>query len=150
MSTVRLWHLPVPVRVLHTGFQSLGVTAPLPLRPKKSIFTLPVRSTPTIFSDAQKLWLVHTLTLSGGSFAWNPPGWRVDGPVCKGHLHCSCLGAVHMVNIQMPRACMTAMTDGVLAVAPDSRILVRLLPRYLKGSVRYYPDTETFQIWSAI
>lgn len=155
-SAARIWHLPVPLRVKHSGFKDLGVTAPVPPGVKSQCFTLALRGTPSILTyPGARHWLVTTLVLPNGAaptdpFSEEPPHSRVDGALCKGHMTFSSAGKGYMINVDISRATLGGMAAKVLELHPDSRILVRLLPRYAQGAVRWYRDLGCLQFWAAI
>lgn len=155
VSNPRSWSLPVPLRVRHSGFKGLGVTAPLPPG-KTECFTLPLRGTPHILGyQGGRNWLVTMVTVPGGStpkdpFAGESPVTRVDGDQCKGILTFTSTGVAYMGFIDITRATLGNMAARVLDREPDSRILVRLLPRYAHGAVRFFRDLGCFQFWTAI
>lgn len=155
-AATRLWHLPVPLRVRHSGFKDLGVVAPVPPGSRSECFTLALRGTPSILTyPGARHWLVTTLTLPNGStptdpFAGEPPHTRVDGALCKGHMTFSSAGKGYMINVDISRATLGGMAARVLESEPDSRILVRLLPRFTRGAVRWWRHLGCLQFWSAI
>jgi len=152
----RVWSMPVPVRVKHSGFLGLGVYAPPPPDRPRECFALQLRGTPSILTYPNgKHWLVTTLTLPDGStptdpFANEPPHTRVDGAGCKGYMTFSSAGKGYMINVDISRATLGGMTARVLESEPDSRILVRLLPRLARGAVRLWRPLGCLQFWTAI
>ncbi len=156
VSTPRLWSLPVPLRVRHSGFKEMGVTAPVPPTTHPGCFTLPLLGTPHLLTyPGGRHWLVTTLALPDGSlpddpFANEPPHTRVDGALCKGHMTFSSAGKAYMINVDITRATLKGMAARVLDREPESRILVRLLPRFCLGAVRWYRQQGCLQFWAAI
>lgn len=156
VSTPRMWSLPVPLRVKHSGFKEMGVFAPPPPMSKPGCFTLALRGTPHLLTyPGSRHWLVTTLALPGGStptdpFSGEPPHSRVDGVLCKGHMTFSSSGKGYMINVDISRATLAGMAARVLESEPDSRILVRLLPRFARGAVRWYRDQGCLQFWAAL
>jgi hypothetical protein len=156
MGSPRLWSLPVPLRVKHSGFKDLGVVAPPPPGIRSECFTLSLRGTPHLLTyPGGKHWLVTTLTLPDGStptdpFSGEPPHSRVDGDLCKGYMTFSSKGKGYMINVDINRATLRGMATRVLESEPDSRILVRLLPRFAQGAVRWYRDLGCLQFWAAL
>jgi hypothetical protein len=156
IGTPRLWKMPVPLRVKHSSFKIAGVKAPVPPG-RTGIFTLPVRGKPTLLTfPGSRHWLVLTVSIPDGSTPTDPfasedlPFHRVDGESCKGYLTVSSKGLVYMAGIDLTRATLSSMTARILDREPDSRILVRLLPRYARGSLRWFPSLGCFQFWSAL
>lgn len=156
VATPRMWHLPVALRVRHSGLREVGISSPPPRGPKPECFTLPLRGYPSILSyPGSKHWLVTTVTLPDGStpedpFAQEPPHTRVDGVDCRGTMTLSSAGKAYMAYVDISRASLGSMTARVLESEPDSRILVRLLPRYATGALRYWPGHRAIQFWTAI
>jgi hypothetical protein len=154
--TTRLWVSPLPLRLMFSGFKSLGVCAPCPPKEIKNAFTLNVRGTPSLLSyPGSRHWLVATFAMPEGStpedpFAGEPPHHRVDGVDARLILTLSSRGLAYLANVDIGRASLTHMAARVLDREPDSRILVRLLPRYAKGAVRWFPEHRAFQFWAAI
>lgn len=154
--TPRLWKMPVPLRVKHSGFKNLGLTALLPQPQEPGVFTLKARGFPSILTfPGSRHWLVMTLALPGGAtptdpFAGEPPYLRVDGAECKGLLTSSSAGRIHMGFIDLPRGTLSDMATRVLDREPESRILVRLLPRFTTGAVRWFQGLGCVQFWSAL
>jgi len=155
--TPRPWSMPVPLRVKHSGFKSLGVSAPVPLNTNKSAcFTLPLRGSIQIILDPNNgYWLVQTLSLPAGETPTELHGKeaktiRVDGGPCKGHLTFSSVGGAYLANINIGRETLRDMADQVMKLDPDSRILVRLLPRYGQGVVRWFEKTQCLQFWTPL
>jgi hypothetical protein len=54
-----------------------------------------------------------------------------------------------MVNIDINRASLGGMAARVLESEPDSRILVRLLPRFTTGAMRW-SKAGWLQFWAAL
>jgi hypothetical protein len=156
LGTPRLWALPQPVRVKHGGFKDLGVTAPVPPNLKSNATTMAWRPDVSILSyPGNRRWLVVTGHMPDGRtptgiFDSEPPHTRVDGGPVKGFFTLTNKGAVHMVSVDLPRGVVARMAEGVLASEPDSRILLRLLPRFCRGAVRWYQDDRCLQVWTAI
>lgn len=153
-KAVRPWSMPVPLRVMHTGFKDFGIqVAPSPK--KTEAYGLPLRGTSTLLKRPEGFWLILTMTLPGGEtptglFDGEPPNSRVDGGPCKGGVTATSRGGLYKADIKLTRPDLTAMTNQVLAQDPNSRILVRLLPRYGRGVLRWYPSHQCLQFWSAI
>jgi hypothetical protein len=59
-------------------------------------------------------------------------------------------GKGYMINVDINRATLRGMATRVLESEPDSRILVRLLPRFAQGAVRWYRDLGCLQFWAAL
>lgn len=157
-SYIRLWTPPLPLRVRHTGLRNLGVLAPPPpgFVAKTRLFTVPVHGTSHLLSyPSDKHWLVLALTLPGGvpptdPFANESPHSRVDGAPCKGTMTCSHLGVGQMIYTDLSRTTLAGLTASVLESEPDSRILVRLLPRRARAVVRFFRSSGHLQFWTAI
>ena len=148
--------MPVPLRVRHSGFKLSGVGAPVPPGPSR-ISTLAVRGKPSILTfPGSRHWLVLTVAPESGSLPPDPfsaepaPFDRVDGEPCRGYLTVSSQGRVYMAGIDLTRASLSSMATRILDREPDSRILVRLLPRYTLGALRWFPSRTCYQFWSAL
>lgn len=156
VATPRPWKMPVPLRARHFGFRDLGIHSPSPGPSKSEALALAVRGFPSLLTyPGSRQWLVLTVAMPGGvtptdPFAGEPPHSRVDGDGCKGSLIASSKGQVYMGYIDLGRGTLSAMASRVLALEPESRILVRLLPRYTAGAVRWFPHLGAIQFWSAV
>lgn len=143
-------------RVMFYDFKSLGVCAPCPPKGIKNAYSLKFAGTPTLLTyPGSRHWLVATFALWEGStpedpFVGEPPHHRVDGVDARLVLTCASSGLAYLANVDISRATLIHMTARVLDREPDSRILVRLLPRHAQGAVRWFPETRTMQFWSAI
>lgn len=148
--------MPLPLRVRHSGFKDADIKVPVPVN-RNGIFTVKVQGVPSILTyPGDRNWLVLTVCPDDGSLPTDPfqleetPFHRVDGVLCKGFLTVSSKGKVYMAGIDLSRSTLSKMTARVLDREPDSRILVRLLPRYTKGALRWFPRLNCFQFWSAL
>lgn len=156
VATPRAWSLPVPLRVRHSGFRDLGITAPVLPKSKKDCLALSLRGTPHILVyPGDRAWLVTTVTPEHGStpkdpFAGESPILRVDGDHCRGVLTHASTGVAYMAFVDITRATLGSMAARILDREPDSRILVRLLPRYTTGAIRFFRSHDCLQFWTAI
>jgi hypothetical protein len=155
VNSPRPWHLPVPLRVKHSGFTDLGIHAPVPTQ-RPPCFTLKVIGTADILTyPGSKHWFVQTVCLPDGTipedpFAGEPPHIRVGGGTCKGIFTFSSKGLGSMLHVDVTRAVIAGLADQVQRSEPDSRILIRLLPRYVQGSIRWFPSHRCVQLWNPI
>lgn len=78
------------------------------------------------------------------------PHHRVDGDKCIGYFTVSPKGQIYMANIDLSRSTLAGMAARVQENHPLSRILVRLLPRVVRGAARWYQDRRLLQFWIAV
>lgn len=157
MLKPRAWHMPVPLRVKHTQFNCLRVIAPVIRKRETKVFTLSARTQPHVLIypgpacwlvlDVQLPWIEETPT---DLLANETPLHRVDGVPAVSVLTTSSHGMLYMSCTNLSRAALSTMATRVLELEPTSRILVRLLPRYARGAVRYFKDQGVLQFWTPL
>lgn len=162
-STIRPWKLPVPLRAIYSSLGIVGLKHPS--APPGKTFALKGRGFPSVLSvpptgtaGPRRHWFVLTgamdtdtpLPLGDAAFAYETqPCLRVDGPVLKTN-HSGTYNQVHFATAPLDRATLSSLTARILELDSDSRILVRLSPRYTKTVMRLWRSRSLYQMWSAI
>jgi hypothetical protein len=150
----RNWVPPVPLRVKVSGLKKTGLIYPGTYDESKHT-TVRMVGTPSILAFAgPAYWLVTTLSANHTPefepFEGEDPLFQVDGESIKGYLTVKPSGEMCLINIDIGRANQQHMADRVLGIAPDSRILPRLMPRASRGAIRWFPSHRVVQLWVAI
>lgn len=150
----RNWKPPVPLRLKYTGLRKTGLVYPLE-GCETDHTTVRLFGTPSILAFADcKFWLVTTLSANPvpgfEPFRDEDPLLQVDGEQIKAYLTVKADGTMCLLNADIGRACQQHMADRVLGIAPDSRILTRLMPRTSRGAIRWYPTHRVAQFWAAL
>lgn len=155
VNSPRSWGRLVPLRIKTSGLKQSGLIYPVGVD-KTDHSSIRMDGTPSILSFASGcFWLVTTLSPEGPlediePFQEGDPLLRVDGESTRANLTVAPGGTMCLVNVDISKAVLQSMAARVLDAAPYSSILVRLLPRYATGAVRWFSDHRVLQLWVAI